>query len=63
MAKRKPVLDECPNADQHTDGPDSYLAWHYWAARMSRTHVQARCPGCDMWKIWTPKSPKSQTNK
>lgn len=55
MAKRPAALDECTNAAKHTDGPDGYAAWHEWAERMGKSHVQSRCPGCGYWKIWTPK--------
>lgn len=45
----------CPQADQHTPSPASYTGWHHWAARMSRTHMQTRCPGCGLYEIWIPK--------
>jgi hypothetical protein len=54
MAKRKPE-PPCPEADRHTPAPASYTGWHHWAARMSRTHMQTRCPGCGLYEIWIPK--------
>lgn len=43
----------CPNAEEHTKGqPNGYLAWHDWAADMSRTHHQIRCNGCGRYEIW-----------
>lgn len=47
----------CPQADKHTPCPDSYMAWHHWAARKARTHTQIRCDGCGLFTIWVPKSP------
>jgi hypothetical protein len=41
--------------DDHMDGPDSYLHWHDWASRMGRTHMQLRCAGCGLYKIWVKK--------
>jgi hypothetical protein len=48
----------CPQVDRHTPCPDGYVGWHHWAERMSKTHIQIRCPGCDLWAIWLPKTPK-----
>lgn len=39
----------------HTYGPRSYVAWHEWAERMSKTHVQKKCDECGLWEIWVPK--------
>lgn len=46
---------DCPNVAAHTLQPVGYLAWHAWADRMSKTHRQLRCPGCDSLTIWEPK--------
>lgn len=46
---------ECLYRGNHTRCPSGYLAWHQWAERMSETHDQKQCPGCDLWVIWTPK--------
>lgn len=46
----------CPNRADHAEEPSGYLQWHEWAKRMSKTHKQSRCPGCGLWKIWTPKT-------
>lgn len=50
----------CPNVDQHTPAPASYTGWHHWATRMSRTHMQTRCPGCGLYEIWIPKVARPQ---
>lgn len=44
----------CPNIRQHTPMPEGYLAWHSWAARMSKTHTQKKCPSCGLYAIWEP---------
>ena len=46
----------CPNAASHTDQPVGYIAWHTWAERKMRTHVQQRCEGCGLLAIWVPKA-------
>ncbi len=40
---------------EHTPRPEAYLQWHSWAARMSKTHKQKRCPNCGLWAVWVPK--------
>jgi len=50
----------CPNIADHTPSPRGYVEWHGWAARMQRTHVTRRCPGCGLYKIWVPRSPKPE---
>lgn len=49
-------FDKCPDKGKHTKSPGGYLAWHEWAAKKARTHVQERCPACGFWAIWKPKS-------
>lgn len=39
----------------HTPCPTGYLAWHSWAARMSKTHRQVRCPQCRLYAVWIEK--------
>jgi len=51
----RPTFVSCKQADAHTPSPAPYFAWHEWAERMAKTHKQQRCPGCGLWKIWTPK--------
>lgn len=46
----------CAFANQHTEGPADYLAWHAWAEAMEKDHRQIRCPGCDLYKVWVPKA-------
>lgn len=58
-----PVADtmpdpDCPQAASHTLQPSGYLEWHEWAAKMSKTHHQMRCPGCGLLNIWRPKQPE-----
>ena len=51
----EPVPDttsDCPLRGNHTPEPRGYLAWHEWAEGMSRTHLQARCKGCVLLKVW-----------
>ena len=42
----------CPNFEDHTDCPEGYIAWHYWAKKMSKTHRQRKCAGCGRFAIW-----------
>jgi hypothetical protein len=48
----------CPNKAEHTY-PEAeqfgYVAWHFWAAKKSKTHRQKKCPGCGLYKIWVRK--------
>ena len=44
--------EPCPRQELHTPAPSGYLQWHAWAQRMSKTHRQERCPGCDLYAIW-----------
>jgi len=46
----------CPNKANHTACPETYIAWHAWAEKISKTHWQTLCPGCDYWVIWVAKS-------
>lgn len=39
------------------DEPEGYSQWHYWAQQKSRTHVQEKCRGCGLYKIWRPRAP------
>jgi hypothetical protein len=42
----------------HTPGqPEGYREWHAWAAEMSKTHWQVRCPACGLYAVWVPKKP------
>ncbi len=54
-----PTTDAC---EPHTPAPSGYLAWQVWAERKARTHVQERCPGCGLWKIWRPKNRERETH-
>jgi hypothetical protein len=51
-------VSQCPAQALHTESPSGYLAWHSWAAAMSKTHRQRRCPSCELWAIWEPKTPR-----
>ena len=42
----------------HTAQPRSYIQWHEWALRMTKTHKQIKCPECGLFKIWVRKTPK-----
>jgi hypothetical protein len=52
---RVPATDPLHPCDDHNEGPSGYTAWHDWASRMGRTHMQLRCGGCDLYKIWIRK--------
>lgn len=45
----------CPQVELHTPAPKEYLAWHEWAEEKAKTHIQTRCPGCNLWHIWIPR--------
>jgi hypothetical protein len=49
------IAAACSDFENHTPGPEGYLAWHSWAQMMSKTHRQERCPTCGLWTIWRPK--------
>jgi hypothetical protein len=49
------MTDPCPQQHRHTKCPSDYRGWHPWAERKIRTHLQQRCPGCGLWKIWVKK--------
>lgn len=51
---------ECPVSLEHTEGPNSYLAWHEWAEEMSKTHTQKKCVACGLYVIWVPKARSSK---
>lgn len=42
----------CPNLEDHAQQPEGYIAWHLWAAEMSKTHKQRKCAGCGTFAIW-----------
>jgi len=41
--------------NDHTDGPDDYIAFHEWVIKMTETHKQKKCSECSLYKIWIPK--------
>ena len=45
----------CPNAINHTPGPEGYIARLEWGQEMMKTHKQVKCLGCNLWAIWVPK--------
>ena len=51
----RPEEANCPNRRNHTKCPDDYLAWHEWAEKKAKTHLQVRCPGCRLFAIWKKK--------
>ena len=51
MMGRRP----CPRAELHTPMPEDYLEWFDAVHDLAPTHTQSKCPGCGLWKIWTPK--------
>jgi len=46
----------CPNIEDHAQQPEGYIAWHLWAAEMSKTYKQRKCDGCGKFAIWEPKA-------
>lgn len=42
----------CENWENHTPCPDGYVQWHEWADAKSKTHMQIKCEGCGLYKIW-----------
>jgi hypothetical protein len=55
MTRGRARWDACSTPGLHTTGgPTGYGAWFDWAERMARTHVQVRCPGCGLYKVWRP---------
>lgn len=44
--------DNCPNRENHTEGPEDYLAWYDWVEEMAKTHKQKKCPKCNLFMIW-----------
>lgn len=47
----------CPDKANHTvdpTEPSSYVAWHEWAAWMTKRSRQEQCPTCGYWVIWSP---------
>lgn len=58
-ARRDEALSHCT----HTPAPPGYLAWFEWAREMAKTHRQERCPGCGLWKVWTPRTASTTTGR
>ena len=42
--------------DHRPDEPRGYVDRLEWTKRMYRTHLQVRCPECDLYKCWVPRS-------
>jgi hypothetical protein len=48
-----PNLD-CLQKELHTPQPEGYIQWHDWAASMNyKKYSQRRCPGCNLYLIWS----------
>lgn len=44
----------CPRSELHAHAPAGYLAWYEWSEAMhAKGRRQSRCPGCDLYLIWT----------
>lgn len=52
-----PDDSDCPNNAQHEPHPRGYIAHCAWAEAATLVADQHQCPGCGLWKIWTPKAP------
>lgn len=51
-------LAKCPTEELHTDVEEeklTYVGWHEWAVAKAKTHIQQKCPGCGLYKIWVPR--------
>lgn len=44
----------CPRETEHTAMPRGYLGRQLWSEQKARTHRQIRCPGCQLFVVWTP---------
>lgn len=55
--------NECEHVEDHTACPDGYIQWHAWAAEMSKTHRQRKCPSCGLYAIWEPKTARAILSK
>jgi hypothetical protein len=53
----------CKNIQQHTPCPESYLGWHAWAEKQSKTHTQLKCPACGRYEIWAPNRKRGKDHK
>lgn len=51
----RPIGAACPEHARHTTVLSAGEPWEAWAARMERTHVQERCPGCGVDTVWVPR--------
>jgi hypothetical protein len=54
--ERRVAMWPCPHIEDHTPAPEGYIQWHSWAAKMSKTHKQRKCPGCNTFAIWEPRA-------
>jgi hypothetical protein len=49
------VRPQCFQVECHTPAPSEFRAWQEWAATKAETHIQTRCPGCNLWHVWVPR--------
>ena len=56
-----PEIIDCPNRNEHTEGPGSYQGWHVWAMQKGKTHKQKRCRGCGLFAVWVSKMAAVET--
>lgn len=47
---------DCDKWKNHTPAPTGYLQWHAWAEEKSKKHMQIKCEGCGLYKIWVKTS-------
>ena len=48
----------CPQAELHTEYDGPYAGFTPWAVQKAKTHRVSQCPGCGLWRVWTPKEPE-----
>lgn len=62
--EEKKYIDEwCENWEKHTVAPSGYTQWHFWAEKKSKTHMQVKCAGCGLYKIWVRSRAPSSKKK
>ena len=51
------IANACSNATNpnHRIGPSSYIARQEWVERLTKTHMQRKCPKCELFVMWVPR--------
>ena len=51
---------------RHThESPKGYAQYMAWASEMNKTHRNVKCPHCNLWASWEPRTaaPEAMGNK